>query len=61
MSPKVKDEIKRKTRSIKIDPNLWKDAKIEAVKREEDLSDLVEGAIRKELGKLKRLRDVKNL
>jgi hypothetical protein len=45
--------------SIKIDPDLWKEAKIEAVKRDEDLSDLVEGALRKELGKLKRLGEVK--
>jgi predicted HicB family RNase H-like nuclease len=40
---------KRKTTSIKIDPELWKQAKIEAIKRDSDLSELVELALKKEL------------
>lgn len=39
----------RVTKSLKIDPELWKRAKLEAVKREIELSELVERAIRKEL------------
>ena len=39
------DKPKEKT-SIKIDPDLWKDAKIEAIKRDVDLSELVEVALR---------------
>lgn len=37
--------------SIKIDPKLWKEAKIEAINRNIDLSDLVENAVRKEIRK----------
>ncbi len=40
---------KREATSIKIDPDLWKEAKIEAIKRDIDLSDLVEESLRKEL------------
>ena len=40
---------KREATSIKVDPDLWKEAKIEAIKRDMDLSDLVESALRKEL------------
>ena len=36
---------KRVTTSIKIDPDLWKKAKIEAIHQEIDLSELVEFAI----------------
>jgi hypothetical protein len=36
---------KRVTTSIKIDPDLWKKAKIEAIKHDLDLSELVEKAI----------------
>ncbi len=42
-------EKKRESTSIKMDPDLWKEAKIEAIKRDMDLSDLVESALRKEL------------
>ena len=42
-------EIKREATSIKIDPRLWKEAKIEAIKRDMELSSLVELALRKEL------------
>ncbi len=43
------DKKPRESTSIKVDPDLWKDAKIEAIKRDMDLSDLVEEAIRREL------------
>lgn len=45
------DKRTREPTSIKIDPDLWKDAKIEAIRRDIDLSDLVELSLRKELGK----------
>jgi hypothetical protein len=38
-------ETKRVTTSIKINPDLWKKAKIEAIYQEIDLSELVEDAI----------------
>jgi hypothetical protein len=40
---------KREVTSIKVDPELWKKAKIEAINREIDLSELVEDALRKEI------------
>jgi hypothetical protein len=40
---------KKKT-SIKIDPKLWKEVRIEAIKRDMDVSELVERCLRKELG-----------
>ena len=49
MTSKEKSQIKREPTSIKIDPQLWKEAKIEAINRYMDLSELVEGALRKEL------------
>ena len=49
MSPRD-SSIKREATSIKIDPELWKEAKIEAIRRDEDVSELVENALRKELG-----------
>jgi post-segregation antitoxin (ccd killing protein) len=45
------EKVKRVTTSIKIDPELWKDAKIEAIKHDMDLSDFVESALKKELKK----------
>ena len=51
---KVKDNIERKPTSIKIDPELWKDAKIEAIKQKMLLSELVERAVKKELAALRR-------
>lgn len=36
---------KRVTTSIKINPDLWKKAKIEAINQDVDLSELVENAI----------------
>jgi len=50
---------KKKT-SIKIDPELWKEAKIEAIRREVDVSDFVEDALRKELGFPKELTSRKD-
>jgi hypothetical protein len=48
MSPKD-SSIKREATSIKIDPELWKEAKIEAIRRDTDVSELVETALRSEL------------
>jgi len=45
---------KREATSIKMDPELWKEAKIEAIRRDMDLSELVEHALRKELKEGKR-------
>lgn len=47
------DKPKRESTSIKVDPNLWKEAKIEAIRRDMDLSDLVDDALRKELKRAK--------
>ncbi len=44
MSPKD-STIKREATSIKIRPDVWKEAKIEAIKQDMDLSELVEKAI----------------
>jgi post-segregation antitoxin (ccd killing protein) len=43
------DKKPRESTSIKVDPDLWKEAKIEAINRDVDLSDLVETALKKEL------------
>ena len=59
MTPKETSQIKREPTSIKIDPQLWKEAKIEAINRDMDLSELVENALRKDLNKLKSLSEVK--
>ncbi len=40
---------RKESTSIKVDPELWKEAKIEAIRRDLALSDLVERALRKEL------------
>ena len=48
MSPRDSN-VRREATSIKIDPQLWKEAKIEAIRREIDVSELVEHALRKEL------------
>jgi predicted DNA-binding protein len=39
------DTIKRETTSIKVDPEKWKDIKIEAIKQGKTVSDLVMEAI----------------
>ncbi len=41
----------RVTKSIKIDPTLWKDAKKRAIDKNIDLSEYVEGLIKKDLKK----------
>ena len=51
---KAKDKIERKPTSIKIDPTLWEEAKIAAIKQKMLLSELVERAVKKELVALKR-------
>lgn len=42
-------ERKKAKTSIKIDPDLWKEVKIEAIRREITVSDLLEEALKKEL------------
>ncbi len=39
------ETVKKEATSIKIDPELWKEAKIEAVKHDKTVSELVEEAI----------------
>jgi len=39
----------RKTTSIKVEPQLWKDFKKYAIDRDRDLSEILEELIRKEL------------
>jgi len=46
-------KIERVATSIKIDPSLWKKAKIEAIKEDLELSELVEKAIEAWIGKEK--------
>jgi post-segregation antitoxin (ccd killing protein) len=43
----------RKTTSIKVDPELWKKAKIYCIKKEIDISALVEELLKKELSREK--------
>jgi len=45
MTPR--NDIKRVATSIKIHPQLWKQAKIEAIRNDMELSELVEHAIEK--------------
>lgn len=40
---------KREATSIKIDREVWKEAKIEAIRRDMELSELVEYALKKEI------------
>lgn len=46
---KAEEKGERKATSIKIDSELWKAAKIEAIERGIELSELVDKAIRKEV------------
>jgi len=39
------ETVKKEATSIKIDPELWKEAKIEAIKHSKTVSELVEEAI----------------
>ena len=62
MNPKDETHVKRETTSIKIRPEIWKQAKIDAIRLDMDLSELVEHAvqdwIRDEVPK--RLKEKKN-
>ncbi len=47
MRPNVKDQptVKREPTSIKIRPDIWKEAKITAIRHDMELSELVERAL----------------
>lgn len=49
MTTKTVDSRGRIPTSIKINEELWKEAKIEAINRDMDLSELVENAVKKEI------------
>lgn len=49
--PEDKKEAKREYTSIRIDPNLWKEVKIEAIRQDMEVSSFVERALKKELGR----------
>ena len=51
MIEKTPDRKGRISTSIKINANLWKQAKIQVITRNLELSDMVENALRKEIGK----------
>lgn len=42
-------EKKRETTSIKVDPDLWKEVKIQAIREDIEVSELMDRAIRREL------------
>ena len=46
----VSNKKKKAYTSIRIDPELWKEVKIEAIRRDIEVSELVGQALRKELG-----------
>ncbi|MGI0021885.1 MAG: hypothetical protein ACRD9Q_03390 [Nitrososphaeraceae archaeon] len=62
MSPKDETQVKRETTSIKIRPDVWKQAKIDAIRLDMDLSELVEHAIQDWIKQEvpKRLKEQKN-
>ena len=43
--PQEQETVERETTSIKVKPAIWKEAKIEAVKHDKTVSELVEEAI----------------
>jgi hypothetical protein len=45
MTPRHETVIKRESTSIKIKPDIWKEAKIAAIRNDMDVSELVERAI----------------
>lgn len=51
---------KKEATSIKVDPELWKEAKIEAIKRDMELSELVETSLRRELKSPRKSGESKN-
>jgi hypothetical protein len=46
-------EKKREATSIKVDPELWKEVKIQAIREDIEVSELMERALRRELGRVK--------
>lgn len=44
-------KINRETVSIRLDPQLWKDAKIYAIQNDIKIADLVENALKKKINK----------
>lgn len=46
-------EKKRDVTSIKVDPELWKEVKIQAIREDIEVSELMERAIKRELEKVK--------
>ncbi|HVB95106.1 MAG TPA: hypothetical protein VND41_00710 [Nitrososphaerales archaeon] len=44
----------KESTSIKVDPDLWKQAKIVAIQHDMELSQIVEDGLRAELGRLKK-------
>jgi hypothetical protein len=57
MTPK-EQPVKRESTSIKIDPSVWKQAKIAAIQHDMELSELVEDALQREMKRLRQLGDV---
>lgn len=47
----IMEDVKREATSIKIDPSLWKNAKMEAIKFDITLSELIEEAVREWINK----------
>lgn len=48
---KLEKEGEKTTTSIKIEPELWKDVKIECIKKGIDISDYIKNLIKKDLKK----------
>lgn len=46
-------EKKRDVTSIKVDPELWKEVKIQAIREDIEVSELMERAIKRELDRVK--------
>jgi len=46
----MSEKKKKSFTSIRVDPELWKEVKIEAIRRDIEVSELVESCLRKELG-----------
>jgi hypothetical protein len=53
MTPRNESIIKRESTSIKIRPDVWKEAKIAAIRNDMDVSELVERAIEAWIGNKK--------
>lgn len=43
--------------SIRVDPDLWKEVKIEAIRHDMEVSDLTEQALRKEVDRLRKMSE----